>query len=439
MKIIRISFILLLLAILSCEYNETNQPGGIKAGIDLDEIRASGKLSVLTDYSPTDYYILDGRPMGYQYELLQNLAEYLGVRLEVSISHDIEESIRMLQDGKADLIAQSLIITSRRKAEVDFTIPFMSTRQVLVQRHPEKWKSMDAKEADAEIDTNPGGFDGTSIHVMTGYAYLAGLDNISGETGDNVYIAPVEEDNEVTSITLEQDMAWAVRQSSDQLLNELNTWLSEFLQTSRYKNIYAKYYIKGKPSTYVNDDYYAISTGKISPFDEDIRLYSKLLGWDWRLLTSLIYQESKFNINVKSWAGAFGIMQLMPGTATRYGILPDSPPGDQIRAGAEFLKWLDDHYRDIQNPAERIKFVLAAYNVGPGHIDDARNLARKNLSNPDVWEDNVDIYLLSKSLPEFYNDPVVKHGYCKGEETYAYVTEVLERYEHYKNIVPELN
>jgi membrane-bound lytic murein transglycosylase F len=240
-----------------------------------------------------------------------------------------------------------------------------------------------------------------------------------------------------TGIGLETEYGLGSTQESVRLLGELNSWLIGFLQTSRYKDIYARYYIKGNRNFNVNDNYYTIDTGKISPFDESIRKYSSMIGWDWRLLTSLIYQESRFNANVTSWAGAFGLMQLMPVTAKRFGVQPDSPPVDHIRAGTEFLKWLDNHYRDIQNPEERIKFVLAAYNVGPGHVDDARNLARKNFANPDIWEYNVDIYLLSKSLPEFYNDPVVKHGYCRGEETFAYVTEVLERFKHYKNLVPE--
>jgi membrane-bound lytic murein transglycosylase F len=90
---------------------------------------------------------------------------------------------------------------------------------------------------------------------------------------------------------------------------------------------------------------------------------------------------------------------------------------------------------DIPNEQERVKFVLAAYNIGPGHIIDARNLAKKNGADPNIWDEHVARFLLSKADPKYYNDPVVKYGFCRGTETFKYVTEVLERFEHYKNIV----
>ena len=148
-----------------------------------------------------------------------------------------------------------------------------------------------------------------------------------------------------------------------------------------------------------------------------------------------MYQESRFQPNVKSWAGAFGLMQFMPSTASRFGINPNSSNEQQIRAGVKFLMWLEERFDNIESRDEKIKFTLAAYNVGLGHIIDARNLAEKNGSNPDIWDDNVDKYLLSKSDPEFYNDPVVKYGYCRGKETYAYVRDIMERYEHYSNLI----
>ena len=154
----------------------------------------------------------------------------------------------------------------------------------------------------------------------------------------------------------------------------------------------------------------------------------------------MIYQESRFKNDVTSWAGAFGLMQLMPTTARRYGVNVNSPARDQIRAGTDFIGWLIKQFKDVPDENERVKFILAAYNIGPGHIIDARNLARKNGADPNQWEGNVERYLLRKSDPVYYNDPVVKYGYCRGTETYRYVHEVLERYEHYKNIVtPQRN
>ena len=182
-----------------------------------------------------------------------------------------------------------------------------------------------------------------------------------------------------------------------------------------------------------------MNSGKVSRYDEYIKKYSEEIGWDWRLLASLIYQESRFSPEVKSWAGAYGLMQLMPITAKRFGVNAKSTPEKQIEAGVEFIKWLDKRFekQGIKDRNERTKFVLASYNVGLGHILDAQRLAKKNGKNPNVWENNVDEYVLKKSNPKFYKDPVVKYGYCRGSETYTYVYEILDRYEHYKNIIPE--
>ena len=167
-----------------------------------------------------------------------------------------------------------------------------------------------------------------------------------------------------------------------------------------------------------------------------IRKESERIGWDWRLLASVIYQESRFNPDAVSWAGAFGLMQLMPITAGSYGITLDSPPEDQIRAGASFLKWLDNRFDElITDPDERIKFVLASYNIGLGHIQDARRLAERYESDPNIWFGSVDKWLLKKAEPEYYTDQVVRHGFARGVETYNFVRDIMDRYEHYKNIV----
>ncbi len=435
---------------------------------DMESIKEKGKIVVLTDYSSTDYFIYRGQPMGFQYEMLQQLANHLSVRLEVRVSRSIEESLGKLKNGEADLVAQNLAVTKSRLRMVDFTHPLMQTHQVLVQRKPENWKQLKPESIEAFMIKNPVLLKGQTIYVSKGSAAIVRLNNLSEEIGGNIHIVEVDEspeqlialvssgevpftvcDNNIamvnsryypnldisTAVSLDQDMAWAVRKGSTTLVAELNNWLAGFTQTPKYKRLYARYFESSKSLEIVESDFYAINTGKISPYDEYIRQYSDKVGWDWRLVASLIYQESRFKTNLTSWAGAWGLMQLMPSTAKRFGVDTISSPRDQIRAGTEFIEWLDKLFSDIKDKDERIKFILAAYNIGPGHIIDARNLARKLGANPDVWENNVDRCLLSKSNPKYYNDPVVKFGFCRGTETYNYVTQVLERYEHYKNIV----
>jgi membrane-bound lytic murein transglycosylase F len=231
-------------------------------------------------------------------------------------------------------------------------------------------------------------------------------------------------------------MAWAVQLKSDSLKAEIDKWIDEFKGTSEYTNLHNKYFMNRHTFRNIHSEDYALSSGKISSFDEILKEESELIHWDWRLLASMVYQESRFNPDAVSWAGAFGLMQLMPRTANNYGVSPESSPRSQIRAGVKFIQWLEDRFMEsIPDEEERTRFILAAYNIGYGHIQDARRLAEKNGDDPNVWIDNVENWLLKKSDPEYYTDKVVKYGYARGIETYNYVREVLERYEHYKNII----
>ena len=435
---------------------------------DLDIIKEKGKIVVLTDYNSTSYFIYRGQPMGYQYELLQELADYFGLQLEVIVSNDLDHSFNKLENGDVDLIAANITITKQRKQIMDFTIPHSKTRQVLVQRKPDKWENPDKKSHESSLIRDQLDLAGKTVYVQANSSHAFRLHNLSDEIGENINIVEANEEVEhlislvakgeidytvsdenvaqvnqnyyqnidvETPLSFHQNLAWAVRKNSGKLLTEINEWLTQFKETREYKLIYAKYFQNNRSAHIVESDYYALTSGRISAYDDYIKTYSEELGWDWRLIASLMYQESRFQPNVRSWAGAFGLMQLMPSTANRFGINHNSSHEQQIRAGIKFLTWLEEKLDFIEDREEKIKFTLAAYNVGLGHIIDARNLAEKNGSNPDIWEDSVDKFLLSKSDPKFYNDPVVKYGYCRGKETYAYVRDIMERYEHYRNLI----
>jgi membrane-bound lytic murein transglycosylase F len=159
------------------------------------------------------------------------------------------------------------------------------------------------------------------------------------------------------------------------------------------------------------------------------------LGWDWRLLASQVYQESRFNPKAKSWAGAVGLMQMLPETAREYGAKNLYDSYENLRAGANYLKWLLNYWKDIEDETERVKFAMASYNCGFGHVEDAQKLAEKYDAESDVWTDQVNQYILKLSEKKFFNDEVVKYGYCRGEEPYKYVQEIFERYEHYKRLI----
>jgi len=150
----------------------------------------------------------------------------------------------------------------------------------------------------------------------------------------------------------------------------------------------------------------------------------------------MIYQESHFNNSARGWGGSFGLMQFMPKTGAKYGVDSSSSAHSNIVAGVNYLKYLDKYWTPIiSDSSERVRFVLASYNVGPGHVLDARRLAEKYEKDPFIWDDNVDYFLLNKSKAKYYKDEVVRNGYCKGYITYDYVNEIIIRYEHYKNMM----
>ena len=188
----------------------------------------------------------------------------------------------------------------------------------------------------------------------------------------------------------------------------------------------------------INSDYYVLNSGRISPYDEDLKKYSADLNWDWRLLAALVCQESNFRPTVKSYAGAYGLMQVTSATVQRFGMDTVISATQNLRIGVMMLKWLDKKIaQNIEDPSERVKFVMAAYNIGIGHIIDAQLLARKYGRNMNKWDD-VKEFLLNKSQPKYYNDPLVKFGYCSGIQTVNYVSEVIDRFKHYKNITSKL-
>ncbi|MCH8034279.1 MAG: transporter substrate-binding domain-containing protein [Bacteroidetes bacterium] len=439
--------------------------------VKIENLR-DNKLVAITGYNAYSYFIYKGQPMGFEYELVKKLAKYFNVDLEVKIVNNIEEMFEMLNSGKGDLIAFNLTITKERLEKVDFTKSINTIKQVLVQRKPENWEKMKLHEIEKQLIRDPAELIGKTVFVRSNSAYVQRLINLSDEIGGDINIMEAEPElttedliaqvssgeidytisddniahlNSVyyrnidakTDISLSQRIAWAVEKDSDVFESAVNKWLDSMKATVDFAVIYKKYFTNRYAfKKRITSEYFSNTGGGISKYDDLIKKYSELVGWDWRLSASLVYQESQFNPNTKSWAGAVGLMQLMPNTAKQFGITNLKNPEQNINGGFKYLTYLDNLWKEsITDSTERIKFVLASYNVGPGHITDARNLTEKYEGDPDIWFDNVEVYLKLKSKPKYYNDEVVKRGYARGKETVKYVKEILERYEQYKQLI----
>lgn len=467
---IALLFVLLLVSLLSCESpNETELALTTpKVTIDLDSIKKRGYITALVDNNSISYFLYKGQSMGYDYELLQLMAKDLGVKLRLRMISGVENAIRKLNAGEADLLAFPLTITSERKNYVRFTQPHFTSHQVLVQRKPQGWEHMTRDEINAAMIKSPHDLIGKTVHVLNRSSFVGRLKNLSEEIGGEIIIVEDSADAQSESLiqkvaqgeidftvadqviasvnlnyypnldastvlSLPQQIAWAVRKNSPQLQTSVNEWLTKVKKKATFMVVYNRYYKSPRTSLLrANSRYATINGDRLSPYDNLIKEGSAILGWDWRLLAAMIYQESRFNPADQSWAGARGLMQLMPATAQRFGVSNPDDPRQSIRAGVRFLKNLDNYWmKKVVDSTQRVRFVLASYNVGLTHITDARKLTLKYQENVADWE-TVEKYLLKKSDPAFYKAPEVIAGYCKCEEPVRYVEEVINRFEEYK-------
>lgn len=440
--------------------------------VDMQDIMKRGRLIALTGYSATSYFIYRGQPMGYEYELLSILADHLNLELEIKITKDIDNIFNLLNEGVGDILAYPLAITNERKKIVTFAEPHLIVSMVLIQRKPKGWRKLKSHQIEKILIRNPIDLIGKKVYVRRNSSYYSRLINMSEEIGGDIEIVIVPGNTSTeelirrvsageieftvadenialinqtyfnnidikTPISFPQQIAWAVRHNSPELLRTVNEWLVSMKDGTKFYVIYNKYF-KNRTAykRRVSSEYYSGAGGKISQYDSMVIDQSKRLEWDWRLLSSMIYQESHFDPNAESWAGAVGLMQLMPSTAREFGAVDRTNPTEGIKAGVNYLIWLNNYWREkILDDRERRNFVMGSYNVGYNHVNDARRLAEKYELNMNVWDENVAYYLLKKSSAEVYNDEVVAYGYCRGSEPVKYVKEINDRYQHYLKLV----
>lgn len=224
-----------------------------------------------------------------------------------------------------------------------------------------------------------------------------------------------------------------VEKNNYQLIQVFNHWFTFFKHTPEYKELSSKFFRNYKSM----DKAYASRGGKhISPYDNLIKEHSRLLGWDWHLLASLIYQESKFKAAVSSPRGAIGLMQIKESVAKKYGIDDIYNPSENIKAGTLHLKRLQGMYLKMgADSANARRLAIAAYNCGEGRMSDCMNLAVQEDKNPLLWDEIKEIIPLLRE-EKYYTSPAVKYGHFKGKETLKYVEKIEERYLKYKETAP---
>ena len=421
--------------------------------LDKEGIQARGTLRVAVDNNSSSYYIYRGRRMGYEYELLLDLGKRIGVQVEFIVAADIDEAFSQLADGRVDLIAMNLQQNTDTKRVVSFTEPIGSMSTVLVGR--EKLLSWDSLGKDTVVVRKGAVYTKQLVQLKDsldlGFSILEVPDHeeilldrvaemevkwtVAEKTVAQINATYYDELQLGLDVSKEGPVTWAIRSTSTDLLQLINTWLVDNKEVFIYRT-YAKYFLNSKNQyDRSTSEYSSLGGNQISVFDELIQENAKSLGWDWRLLAALVYKESRFDTSALSYAGAQGLLQLMPVTLERFGVTNPNDPAESLGGGVRYLQYLDKFWLErVPETNERIKFILASYNIGQGHVEDAWRLTLKYRKNTQSWKD-VSYFLNLKSDPKYYRDPVVKSGYAKGHTAVNYVRDVLALFQSYKALV----
>lgn len=435
-----------------------------------EAIHSRGDTLIALMYrTSVSYFIYKGQIQGYEYEMLNKFTERYHLHLHIKLVEHPDSLIPMLNRGEGDLIAHCMRITKSARKEVNFTKRFYESSIVLVQRKPYNWFEMSSREIDKRMLRNILDIGQKPINITQDSIYFPDLINLEDVVGDTLNIIATDSvktsynlmqmiadgklkytvaeweeasilANYVRNIDIKTDIcmpypkAWAVRKNSPQLLRELNAWLNYYQRYKEYFYIFDKYYKNHIVYKKITESPYSSMKGKLSPYDDIIKKETERLNWDWRLIAALIYQESHFDQSLESPKGAVGLMQVLPSTAEMHGFKNPYHANTNVRAGITHLMYIEKQFVHLDS-LNRIKFTLASYNVGLGHIYDAQRLATYLGLDSTQWDGNVAEALLMKRHAKYYNLDICRNGYCRGTETYNYVNNILERYESYKQLI----
>ena len=415
----------------------------------LQRIQSSGKLSVITFNGPTTYFEGNQGPKGFEYELTSAFAEYLKVELEIRVADQFDMIMPAIQAAHVDMAAAGLSITDERKKQVAFSSSYQTIKQQVVYR-----------SRGAKRPRKPSDLTNRDIMVTAGSSHVERLQKIKNkypqmewresvsETPENLLVRVWENKLELTvadsnivsvvrqfypdlqiafSLPPDDKLAWMFNHSNDKsLLTAANKFLEDFKKSGELNRLLDRYYGPSAQFNYVNSKKFLERIDELLPtYKKMFQLAEENTGIDWRLLAAQAYQESHWDADAVSPTGVRGIMMLTNATATRLKINDRRDPAESIEGGSRYLKMLMDNLPQRIKQPDRLWLALAAYNIGVGHLEDARVLTQKAGADPDSWLD-VRQYLPLLAKPEWHKQ--TKHGYARGYEPVAYVNRVRGYY-----------
>ncbi len=434
---------------------------------DFDSIKESGTLRMITRYSSNTYFLHQGIEWGFEYELVREFAKKNDLALDIVIVGPDENPYDLLNSGKGDLIAANYTVTPERSRYVDFSRGYNLVDQLVVfseevEDPPETLEELSRREIPLTVRRNSSYYSrlrelqkqypGLNIQVVSNEKDTEAL---LFDVASKYYKATVADDNIyqasnkymaglVKGPTIAEDdtIAWAIRKNASALETQLNRFLYDHFRfgdageppkRSTFLNVLRRRYFKeGKQiASYYNPKSEIKKSGIISPYDGLIKELADSANVNWLMVTSMVAQETKFNPNSKSWAGAVGLMQVMPrfSEVKNHEMLYDEKTN--IREGIRIISEHLRHY-SYMDSTNQWAFALATYNAGPGHVADARRLAIDHNKDPNEWDNAADA-LLKLMQRKYYKN--ARYGFCRGIETVRYVKEVTNRFKTYRSIL----
>lgn len=383
---------------------------------DFEEIQKRGTLRMITRYSPISYFLLSGMDRGFEFELVTRFAKENDLKVEVVLIGPNEDPILALDRGDGDLIADHLVVTEERMERVNFSKPYNFVDQVIEEGENE-FENVSMMELSGE-----------DMNAPKNYQYYSPTRYIGEASSDK-------------TLAKSDSIAWATRKNAPILKQKMDEFIEKHLQiresdgrilrSAYLNNLRHRYFEGGRfESRYQDSAYDAIYTGYLSPYDDMAKPIAEEAGIDWKLVIAVMAQESAFDPKAESFAGARGLMQIIP----RFSRVMDKTelydPEINIREGVRYLQkhLTREAHLDSLN---RHSLALAAYNVGMGHLADAKKLAVQLEKDPNEWTNIADA-LLKLMDREYYQH--ARYGYKRGTETVNYVEDVLNRYSRYQAI-----
>jgi membrane-bound lytic murein transglycosylase F len=421
----------------------------------LERIKTRGEITVLTRNNGHCYYNYQDKPMGFEYDLAKAFADFLGVELKVR-TPEWQDLFEDLRKGKGDFIAASLTVTESRKKLADFSNGYMAVQQRVIV-HQSNY-NLDEME-----DLN-----GKTIYVRRATSYEERLRELKSR-GMDIQIrlydeVPTEEfirmvaekeilltiaDSNIALLNRRyypgvkvafpveepQTLGWAVRKGDRELREAINAFFDLIMENGTYAKIHDQYYGNVEIFDYVDlRKYHKRLKTRLPRYRDMIKEASKKHGFDWRLITAMVYQESHFDPDARSHTGVEGIMQLTQVTAEEMGVEDRLDVSQAIHGGVRYLKKLYKQFEEAREP-DRTLIALAGYNVGAGHVRDAQKLAAEMGMNPNSWSALEQVLPLLR-YPKYYRK--TKHGYCRGTEPVRYVKRIRTYYDILKRSAIEM-